>query len=130
MNTSKFRLRSEALVPDKDLEGCRVAVIGGAGFLGHQMVAGLAQHGAKVGVIDTLQAYNQLLFAAPEMGTDREFSRRAIDQRLEVLNRAGVRLYVQDARDYHQLCSILGDEMKANVVIHLATGGPVDRFGK
>jgi len=129
--TTNLRLRIENPPPELDLTGYRVAIIGGAGFLGHHLVAALARRGAKVGVIDTLQAYNQLLFAPLETNAgDREFSRRAIDQRLEVLNRAGVQLFVQDARDYHQLYSILDSELNADVVVHLATGGRVDRCGK
>lgn len=131
MTTSPFRLQPAQPPHGKDMEGCRVAVLGGAGFLGHHLVAALAERGAKVGVIDTLQAYNQLLFASPDTAPDdREFFRQSIDQRLEILNGAGVQLFVQDARDYQQLSSILNDDLKADVVIHLATGGKVDRFGK
>jgi nucleoside-diphosphate-sugar epimerase len=131
MTTSSIRLQSGHAGHGKELDGYSVAVLGGAGFLGHHLVAALVERGAKVGVVDTLQAYNQILFSSAVAGTDdRDFARRTIDQRLEVLNQAGAQLFVQDARDYLQLGSILNRELNANVVIHLATGGNVDRYGK
>ena len=42
-----------------------------------------------------------------------------INQRLELLNNAGIPLYIQDARDYHAL-NILFRDIKSNVVYHLA----------
>ena len=47
----------------KSLEGRRIALIGGAGFIGHNLALALARGGAHVEVVDGLQVNNLLSFA-------------------------------------------------------------------
>ena len=49
---------------DNLLQGQKVAVIGGAGFIGHNLALGLAQLGADVAVVDSLQVNNLLTFSS------------------------------------------------------------------
>ena len=41
-----------------DIRGRKIAMIGGAGFIGHNLALALAQQGARVDVIDSLQVNN------------------------------------------------------------------------
>lgn len=98
----------------------RIAIIGGAGFIGHNLALGLAARGAAVEVIDSLQVNNLLWFASGNgEAQHRELNLRIINQRLDLLRQAGIPLHPQDARDYHALCRIL-THIKPDVIVHLA----------
>jgi nucleoside-diphosphate-sugar epimerase len=97
-----------------------VVLIGGAGFIGHHLALALAKLGAKVSIIDSLQINNFLSFYSAEFdNVNREFYLRMINQRLDILREAGIKLYVQDARDYHLLSKRLSS-IEPEVVVHLA----------
>jgi len=103
-----------------ELENRRVALIGGAGFIGHNLALALAERGAEVSVIDGLSVNNLLHFTASDQFVqNRDFYRRIIYERLRLLQKAGVPLHVQDARDYHALSKVL-DAISPQVIIHLA----------
>lgn len=114
------------------LEGKRVALVGGAGFIGHHLALALARRGAKPYVLDSLQVNNLLAFAAvadsPE-AQNRELYERIIYQRLDELRAAKVPLLVVDARDYHVLGRLIGN-IKPEVIVHLAAVSHAGRSNK
>jgi nucleoside-diphosphate-sugar epimerase len=103
-----------------DLKGRRIALIGGAGFIGHNLALKLQRDGAQVEIVDGLQVNNLLAFTTDSAEIqNRDLYLRIIYQRLDMLRAAGIRLHVQDARDYHALSRILS-EIKPQVIVHLA----------
>lgn len=104
----------------EDLSGRRIALIGGAGFIGHQLALELKQRGAAVEVIDGLEVNNLLAHVAlPHGSENRDLYLRIIAQRFEKLGEAEIPLHVQDARDYAGLSARL-TEMAPETVVHLA----------
>jgi nucleoside-diphosphate-sugar epimerase len=104
----------------KDLSGRRIALIGGAGFIGHHLALGLAKRGAHVEVIDSLQVNNLLTYATKLSGVyNRELYLRIIHERLDLLHDAEIPVHVQDARDYHAL-SWLITQIKPHIIVQLA----------
>ena len=100
--------------------GRKIALIGGAGFIGHNLAMALNQEGAEVHVIDSLQVNNLLSFMPNGTpGVSKDLYLRMIHERLELLHQQGNQLHIQDARDYHALSRILSS-IKPQVVIHLA----------
>lgn len=98
----------------------RIAIIGGAGFIGHNLALALAARGAAVEVVDSLQVNNLLWFASGNGSAEhRDLNLRIINERLDLLRQAGIPLHPQDARDYHALSRILS-QIKPDVVVHLA----------
>ncbi len=102
------------------LKGRRIAVIGGAGFIGHHLALELRRLGAAVSVVDGLAVNNLLSHVAD---TDKaefaDFYVKLTQQRLALLRAAGVDLHVVDARDYLLLSNTLG-KIKPQVIIHMA----------
>lgn len=95
-------------------------LVGGAGFIGHHLALALAREGARVSIIDGLQVNNLLAFAS----ADRDLRNQAlnisiINERLGLLKRAGIPLYILDARDERALGTRLND-LEPQVLIHLA----------
>src|SRR3954454_7290149 len=112
------------------LAGRRIALVGGAGFIGHHLALALVEHGAEVEVIDGLEVNNLLTYAAlPADTPNRDLYLRILHQRLDLLHGAQIPLHVQDARDYDALSRIL-DGMKPDVVVHLAAVAHAGRSNK
>jgi nucleoside-diphosphate-sugar epimerase len=107
-------------VDDIDVAGKRIALVGGAGFIGHSLAIELKERGAEVHVIDGMSVNNLLHYTGlPPETPNRNLYIKIIQQRLDKLHAAGVPLVVQDARDYHALSHVLS-EIKPQVVVHLA----------
>ena len=113
-----------------NLTGRRIAIIGGAGFIGHNLALALHEAGAAVEIIDSLQVNNLLWFASGANDpANREWNLRMINQRLDLLRAAGIGLHPQDARDYHALSRIL-DHVRPQVIVHLAAVSHAGRSNK
>lgn len=112
------------------IQGRRIVLIGGAGFIGHNMALRLKELGAEVSVIDGLQVNNVLAFSSTEGNLpNRDFYLALLNQRLDLLRQAKVPLYIQDARDYHALCRLLGN-LKPQVVVQLAAVSHANKSNK
>lgn len=104
----------------ESLQDKRVALIGGAGFIGHNLALGLADEGCHVEIVDNLQVNNLLAFTAADPTIqNRDLSLKILRQRLELLAERGIPIHTQDARDYHALCHTL-TEMQPDVIVQLA----------
>ncbi len=103
------------------VRGRKIAIIGGAGFIGHSLALTLASRGADVEVIDSLQVNNLLsLSTTPaENDADRSLYLRIVNRRLDRLRAAEIPLFPVDARDYQVLGRVLS-HVKPQVVVHLA----------
>src|SRR6266481_573207 len=113
------------------IRGRKVAIIGGAGFIGHNLALALASKGADVEIVDNLQINNLLAYSskAPDFH-NRDLYLRIIYQRLDLLRKAGIPLNPLDARDYHALNSLLNHQIKPHVVVHLAAVAHAGRANK
>lgn len=113
-----------------DLAGKRIAIIGGAGFIGHNMALELVRRGAEVHVIDSLQVNNLGAYSHKKSGNpNADLYVMLIQERLDLLRAAGVQLHVVDARDYQLLSPHLG-AMEPDAVIHLAAIAHANRANK
>jgi len=99
----------------------KIALIGGAGFIGHHLAISLKNEGHDVTVIDSLGVNNLLAFYAKrhENVLNSDLYLQIINERLDELRANDVPMIVQDARDYHQLSRVL-DEMSPQVIVLLA----------
>lgn len=108
----------------------RIALIGGAGFIGHNLALELHGRGHEVSVVDSLHVNNLLSFASTENEIpDRDLYIKIINERLQLLSAAKIPLYVQDAREYHQLSHTL-TKIKPDVIVLLAAVAHADRSNK
>jgi nucleoside-diphosphate-sugar epimerase len=112
------------------LRGRKIALVGGAGFIGHHLALELARRGAHVDVIDGLQVNNLNAFAASPAGSEsRQLYLQFLYERLDLLRDAGVALHVLDARDYHLLTRTLA-KIEPEVIVHLAAVSHAGRSNK
>lgn len=113
-----------------DVAGRRVAIIGGAGFVGHHLALELQEQGAHVTVIDSLQVNNLMaIMAGDGHSAQRELYTRILSERLDLMRGRGIPVIVQDARDYHALGRLLA-ECDPQVIVHAAAVAHADRSNK
>lgn len=113
-----------------NLAGKRVALIGGGGFIGHNLALRLLEVGAEPHVIDSLQvnnlgAFTNGLTANPNDKLYVGF----INERLDMLRHSGVPLHILDARDYNLLSPTLAS-IKPDIVVQLAAIAHANRANK
>lgn len=112
------------------LKGKRVAIIGGAGFIGHNLALELQKHGAVPHVIDGLQVNNLGYYASGySQYPHAERYIAFINQRLSLIREARIGLHVIDVRDYHVVSQTLS-LIKPDVVVHLAAIAHANRSNK
>lgn len=114
----------------QSLEGKKIVLIGGAGFIGHNLAIHLQSRGAKLFIIDGMQV-NNLLSLVDNIDNlpHPDLSRALIMERARLLKAANIKLKVQDARDYHAISRIL-NEINPNVIIQLAAVSHANRSNK
>lgn len=113
-----------------DLTGTRVALIGGAGFIGHNIALKLQKLGAEPHVVDSLQVNNLGAFThhLNDNPNDKLYV-GFINERLDLLRKAEIPLHIVDARDY-QLLSPHLNAINPHVVIQLAAVAHANRANK
>lgn len=115
----------------KPIRNRRITLIGGAGFIGHNLALHLKKLGGEVSVIDGLEVNNLTSVIG---NTDNlphpDLSLHVINERLRLLRENEIPLYVQDARDYHALSHLLEKKTDPQVIIHLAAVSHANRSNK
>jgi len=113
-----------------DVKGKRVALIGGAGFIGHNLALKLKELGAEPHVLDSLQVNNLGVFTSGQSGAEHEqLYVKFINERLDLLRANEIPLHIVDAREY-SLLSLHLSQLKPDVVIHLAAIAHANRANK
>lgn len=108
----------------------RIALIGGAGFIGHHLAMALSEKGHDVHVLDSLFVNNFLHFSATNNDIpNRELYIRMINHRLRLLDQHKIPLYVEDARDYFRMSMTLS-KINPDVIVLLAAVSHADRSNK
>ena len=80
-------------------KGRKIALIGGAGFIGHNLALGLAKLGAEVSIVDSLFVNNFMsLRSAQNESKNKALYLKVLHERLDLLEKAGISLYIEDAR--------------------------------
>lgn len=112
------------------VNGRRVLIIGGAGFIGHNLALHLKEKGADVSIIDGLEVNNLTsVLGNSDNLPYPHLSYTVLNERLSILRKANIPLYVQDARDYHALSHLM-NKIKPQVVLHLAAVSHANRSNK
>lgn len=113
-----------------DFSGKRIAIIGGAGFIGHNLALKLKSLKAEVHVIDSLQVNNLGAFSNDRtQNPNAKLYMTFINERLDLMRQAEIQLHVVDARDYPLLSPHLGN-IEPHVVIQLAAIAHANRANK
>lgn len=112
------------------LRGKRVAIIGGAGFIGHNLALKLKELGAEPHVIDGLQVNSIGYYTSEyEKNVNAERYIAFINERLSLLRKEKISLKIIDVRDYHAVSNAINN-IKPEAVVHLAAIAHANRSNK
>ena len=104
-------------------------MIGGAGFIGHNLALALSARGADVEIVDSLQINNLNAFAANvDNIPNRQLYLHLIQDRLERLYAAGIRC-TRSTHDYQTLSPLLG-AIGPQIIVQLAAIAHAGRANK
>jgi len=106
----------------------KILLVGGCGFIGHNLAIYLKQKGANPIIIDSLAVNNVLSFTDSEIKNKNLYS-SILQNRIELLNINKIKLIVQDARDYHAISKIYKD-INPDIIIHLAAVSHANKSNK
>lgn len=113
-----------------EIKGRRIAIIGGAGFIGHNLALHLKRLGADVEVVDGLHVNSIMsLMSNRDAVPHPKLMMQLVNERLRLLQEAGIPVHIQDARDYHELSRLL-TSIKPQVLVHLAAVSHANRSNK
>ena len=111
-------------------EGSKILLIGGAGFIGHNLALRLKKLGASVEIVDSLQVNNFGAFATNSDNIpNQDLYLDIINQRLDMLREARIPVLVQDARDYAAVSKIVA-KLRPDVILHLAAIAHANKSNK
>mgnify|MGYP000436288619 CR=1 FL=1 len=112
------------------LQNLSILILGGAGFIGHNLALHLKKLGAKVNIIDGLNV-NHLGSVKKNLDSlsNPELAKDILYERLELLKSSDIPVYIQDARQYHEFSRYFS-EINPKVVIHLAAVSHANRSNK
>ena len=108
----------------------KILIIGGGGFIGHNLALQIIKRGGNVEIIDSLEVnnYTSVLSNRDNLPFP-DLSLKILDQRLFLLKENKIPLHVIDARNYHALSHKI-DEIKPKIIIHLAAVSHANRSNK
>ena len=113
-----------------NISGKRVLLVGGAGFIGHNLAITLKKLDCEVSIVDGLQVNNLLsLHNSDNNLNELDLYKLIIKERLDLIKTYDIPLYVEDARDYHRLGKIF-EKVKPQVVVQLAAVSHASRSNK
>ena len=104
-----------------------IALVGGCGFIGHNLATKLKSLNYQVFVIDSLSVNN--LYSLKEIGENSLLYKSILNNRLDILKKNNIELIIQDARDYNALSRLLRD-IKPDKIVHLAAVSHANKSNK
>lgn len=105
-----------------------ILLVGGCGFIGHNLAVHLKKLGHKPVIVDSLSVNNILSFADNEVKNKKLYS-SILQNRIDILNEEKIELIIQDARNYHAISKIY-DDINPDIIIHLAAVSHANKSNK
>ena len=112
------------------MDNKKILIIGGAGFIGHNLALKLKLKKYDVNIIDGLIVNNiNTVIGNLDNLPNPELSHSMLNERFDLLKENNIPLHVQDARDYNGLSNII-NQINPNIIVHLAAVSHANRSNK
>ena len=106
----------------------KILLVGGCGFIGHNLAIYLKNNNYEIHIIDSL-GVNNILSVMDNTVNNKNLYSSILNKRIELLQKNEIKLHVEDARNYHGL-SKLFEIIKPDKVIHLAAVSHANKSNK
>ena len=112
------------------MENKNILIIGGAGFIGHNLAIELKKNNFQVSIIDGLIVNNlNTVIGNLDNLPNPNLSQAMLNERFKLFQDNNIPLHIQDARDYNALSTLI-NQISPNVIIHLAAVSHANRSNK
>ena len=95
-----------------------ILLVGGCGFIGHNLAIKLKKMGYEPVVVDSLQI-NNILSIKDTSENKFKLNEKILKQRIDLLNENKIRLFIQDSRDYNSITRLY-KIINPSKIFHLA----------
>ncbi len=108
----------------------KVCIVGGAGFIGHNIALFLIKNNYEVLILDSLSVnnYNSIVSNSDNIPNPK-LSKFILDERMNIINQSQINLLIIDARDYHLVSRAISD-FEPDILIQLAAVSHANRSNK
>ena len=106
----------------------KILLIGGCGFIGHNLALHLKKNGAEPTIVDSLSVNNIYSFTDDEIKNKNLYS-SILNNRIDLINENKIKMIIQDARNYHSISKIF-DQTKPDIIVHLAAVSHANKSNK
>ena len=106
----------------------KILLVGGCGFIGHNLALYLKKKGHEPSIVDSLSINNLYSKDNTEI-INQKLYQSILNNRLDLLKKNNIDLKIQDARGYHEISSIY-NVIKPDIIIHLAAVSHANRSNK
>lgn len=96
----------------------KVLIIGGSGFIGHNLAIKLCKD-YEVSVVDSFHVNNIKSFKSKSSNNQNSFYIKILNERIRLLKKSRIKIYNQDARNYKKISKLV-DKINPNYFFHLA----------
>ena len=102
-------------------------MIGGCGFIGHNLALKLHSLNYEVFIIDSLSVNN--LYSIKDIGANTKLYKSILNNRIDIIKNKNIEFIIQDARDYNAISRILSN-IEPDVIVHLAAVSHANKSNK
>jgi len=106
----------------------KILIVGGCGFIGHNLALKLKLSGYEPVVLDSL-SINNLHSEDGEEFHNPELYKSILKERIKLLDKNDIELIIQDARDYHATSKIYS-KINPQIIVHLAAVSHANKSNK
>ena len=106
----------------------KILLVGGCGFIGHNLALYLSKLGHEPVIVDSLSINNIYSQDNKEI-LNQKLYKSILENRVELLKKNNIDLIVQDARNYHSISTLYG-KINPDIIIHLAAVSHANRSNK
>tara|TARA_B100000131_G_scaffold120951_1_gene117968 strand:+ start:5857 stop:6861 length:1005 start_codon:yes stop_codon:yes gene_type:complete len=106
----------------------KIVLIGGSGFIGHNLAISLKNIGHEVHIVDSLAVNNMLSFTTKK-NENHKLYWSILNQRMDLLHKNDIQINVDDARHYNAMTGLM-NMIEPDVIIHLAAVSHANKANK
>ena len=111
-----------------DIKNKKILLVGGSGFIGHNLALHLKEKNAEPYIVDSL-SINNLYSIDNEEVKNKDLYSAILNNRIDLLKKKDINFIIQDARDYQAICRIY-DKIDPDIIIHLAAVSHANKSNK
>ena len=107
----------------------KVLIMGGAGFIGHNLALKLKEYGAEPFIVDGLQVNNLGYYISQSENSNSVLYISFINERIKILRKNKINVNIFDIREYNLVSQYIS-KVRPDFVIHLAAISHANRSNK